>query len=255
MAFLPLITVLSMCAGCVAYSDAAGPATTKDYNFKDFSEVEIGGFVDGWDADIAAADNYSVSITMPENLTRYLSVSQLGQTLRIATDRPVLTDERPKVSIRMPDLRRLDLSGGSIGSVSGFRSTHDVKIVSSGGSSIDLDIEAGGMDMNVSGGGHLSGHVAFTDAGLTLTGGANVELAGMGSGTLKVHASGGSQLGLSGLTVRNAEVTMSGGSTAQMSVSDKLNVDLSGGSNLNYSGSPQIGRQSITGFSQLTHNQ
>ncbi len=67
-----------------------------------------------------------------------------------------------------------------------------------------------------------------------------MELTGSGSGTARLNASGGSQVRLSGLTVRNAEVMLSGGTGADISVSDKLSVNLSGGSGLHYKGSPEI---------------
>ena len=254
VAVLSLIITVATCAACLDYPATSGPPVTKEYNYNDFSNVEIGSFFGGLDADVTASDSYGVSITMPENLVKYLEVSEANHTLKITLDRILYASDRPRVLIQMPDLRRVNYSAGSKGRASGFKSAHDMSILCSGGGILDLDVEAGSTDINLSGGGRVTGRAVYTDARLVVSGGGNMELTGMGSGITRLDASGGSQVNLSGLTVRNADVTLSGGSQADMSVNEELSVNLSGGSGLRYKGSPEITKQILTGFSELTHD-
>jgi hypothetical protein len=254
IAVLLLTIIMAPCSACAGYIVGSGPMVTKDYNFSDFSSVQIGGFIGGLDADISQSDTYAVSIAMPENLVPYIEVSQFGGTLKITTNGIVTGSQSPKVSIKMPDLRGINYSGGSRGKVSGFKSSHDMSILCSGGGNVNLDIEARSTDINLSGGGTLTGRIVFTDARITVAGGSTMDLTGSGSGTARLNSSGGSQVHLSGLTARNADVMLSGGSGADISVSDKLAVNLSGGSGLHYKGSPEITAKIITGYSELTHD-
>ncbi len=170
IAVLLITIVASPCVACQGYIVGSGPLVTREYNFSDFSNVEIGRFFGGFDADISASDTYGVSITMPENLVPYVDVSQSGRTLRIAMNAMVNGGEGPRVSIRMPDLRSVNYSWGSRGKVSGFKSSHEMSVLCSGGGNVDLDIEAGSTDINLSGGGTLTGHTAFTDARMNCLG-------------------------------------------------------------------------------------
>jgi len=64
---------------------------------------------------------------------------------------------------------------------------------------------------------------------------------------ITVNASGGSQLNLSNFASRNANVNLSGGSTAQIDSSGRIDANLSGGSNLFYSGNPILGNINVSG--------
>lgn len=104
-----------------------------------------------------------------------------------------------RAEISMPDLYKLEFSGGIQGSVKGFTSPHDFVISLSGGSTILL--EGAANDLTISG-------------------------------------SGGSHLYLSDFLVRDATVNLSGGSDATINLDGSLVGDLSGGSHLKYVGEP-----------------
>jgi hypothetical protein len=118
----------------------------------------------------------------------------------------------PKVEITMPDLSRLELSGGARGSVAGFNSSHDFTISASGGGMVEIGGEAVG---------------------------------------LTIDASGGSQLDLSGFHVANAHVEMSGGGQATVNLDGRLDATLSGGSHLFYVGNPTMGDINTSGGSTV----
>jgi hypothetical protein len=118
-----------------------------------------------------------------------------------------------QVTITMPDISSLDVSGGSSGTVAGFNSTHGFTVTASGGSSV------------------------------TASGAAS---------SLSLDGSGGSHVDLSGLHVTNAQVNLSGGSWTTINPSGRLDANVSGGSQLYYVGSPTMGTISNTGSSTIS---
>jgi hypothetical protein len=137
-----------------------------------------------------------------------------------------------KARITMPDIYELDLSGGSRASITGFSSSHDLKLGLSGGSRITGDITAG-------------------DADLDLSGGSQVDLIGSAD-DLKVDGSGGSQLDLESFRVNNADMNLSGGGRATVNVTGTLDVNLSGGSKVEYIGEPTLGDVDLSGDSTVS---
>lgn len=248
------IAISTLCLSCVAQPSGQSQFITRQYNFNDFSNVEIGGPFAGLDANILQSDSYAVSINMPQDMEKSLEITNSMKTLKIVANAITFGGERPVVTIKMPDLQSADFSGGSRGKVAGFKLSHDLRIATSGGGSLELDVQVGKIDMTVSGGGHLIGHIIFTDATLTATGGSGVELTGHGDNLTVLDASGGSQIRLADFPVTSADITMSGGSQADISVTDNLSVNLSGGSAVHYKGNPNITKQILTGFSELTQD-
>ena len=91
---------------------------------------------------------------------------------------------------------------------------------------------------------------------LTLSGGAALRLGDTQPQAvdLRLEASGGSRADLSGMPVQRAQVTMSGGAFADLTVSESLDYDLSGGAHLDYAGEPSIGRAEVSGGSSASRH-
>ncbi len=70
--------------------------------------------------------------------------------------------------------------------------------------------------------------------------------------SLSVDGSGGSQAHLEGMSVQKANANLSGGSMAALNVTGELDYNLSGGSQLKYTGNPTIGTSLATGGAQAT---
>ena len=113
----------------------------------------------------------------------------------------------------MPNLYAVVLSGGTQGTAKEFTSTQGFNLILSGGSSLELE------------------------------GAAN---------NLNIEVTGGSRSDLSDFPVHNATVLLSGGSQATINLDYTLNADLSGGSQLQYIGTPTMGDISVSGGSAIT---
>ena len=131
----------------------------------------------------------------------------------------------------MPDINRLDLSGGSKVDITGFKLSHDLSIEMSGGSQINGDLSADDIDLEMSGG-------------------SRIELDGSAD-NLVADGSGGSHLELGSFPIGDARIKLSGGGGATIDVSGTLDLDLSGGSKVIYSGEPKIGDIDLSGGSSF----
>jgi len=182
--------------------------------------------------EITKSSTFSVEITTDDNVQEYLKVTKSGETLEIGLELGrIYGSVTLRAKITMPDLYKLDLSGGSRASITGFSSSHDFSVGLSGGSRLEGDMTAADADFDLSGG-------SWVD----LTGSAD---------DLDVNSSGGSQLDLEAFSVNNADVNLSGGSRATVNVNGTLDVNLSGGSKVLYVGEATLGDVDLSGGSTV----
>jgi hypothetical protein len=189
----------------------SGVLTTQQVNLADFTAVTVNS---GFRFVITQSSSYGITVTVDDNLVSYLQVTKTGNTLSVGFKPGYsVQSASPKVEITMPDLSRLELSGGAKGTATGLNSSHDLTVSASGG--------------------------------------ATVTMTGQGAG-LTIDASGGSQLDLTGFHVANAHVDMSGGSTATVNLDGRLDATLSGGARLFYVGNPTMGNIDTSGGATIT---
>ena len=230
---------LGLLAGCESEEvTGSGNLETKDFNFSDFTRVEAHR---AFEVEISPGDSYFVSITVNENLLERLAISQSGDTLIMDLEEGNYRRTTQKATITMLDLRGLRLSGASKATVSGFSFSHSVEFDLSGASSLDLDnLEAGNTEFDISGAGRISGSIKMANGQFDLSGASTAELAGSAS-DVSIEASGASKLRLGDFSMSNADTKLSGASSGTIQVNDRLDVDLSGASKLDYIGNPTMG--------------
>jgi len=183
----------------------------------DFSNFTIVEVGGGFKVEITRSSSYSVHITADNNTLDYIDVSKTGDTLTISLKSGYsYQNVTLKADITMPNLYAVTLSGGTRGTAKEFTSTHNFNLELSGGSTLEIE------------------------------GSAN---------NLNIDASGGSRADLSDFPVHNATVNLSGGSQATINLNDTLNANLSGGSQLQYIGTPTMGDISTSGGSTITKKQ
>ncbi len=225
-----------------------GKITTREYDFSDFTNIEVACcFL----VTVTQSDSYRVSVTGREKLFSYIDIDKSGSKLRMAI-KPFHFRTKPmlKVNITMPVLHKLRLSGAAKAKVCGFSSQENLGINISGASILDIDIEAGKTKVEVSGAGKLYGNMNIADAEFTLSGASRAELTGS-AGKAKLSAWGASWLDLGDFTLNDTGIDLNGASQAEIKVNGKLDLELSGGSRVTYSGSPTIGNVNISGASTM----
>ena len=245
-ALVVIIATLITTAGCAVVT-GSGNVVTREYVYGDFSRIEIGY---AFDAEISQADSYLIKISLDDNLFDYLDISKSGDTLRITMEPGnIYSKTQQRAVITLPALERLELSGASKATVTGFTSFHNLEMKISGASEVDIfDVTSGDAYLEISGASNIEGTLTMKDVVFDVSGAGSVTLEGAGE-DMSLDASGASDVDLSALTLNNAWVNLSGASRATVNVSGQLNCDLSGASILEHLGNPTIGTLTSSGGS------
>ena len=238
-----------------AISVMVGPSTgkrnvvTRKMDFTDFTNVEVGSC---FRVDIKRTDSHSVTISGNEEVFDYVNVAKSGNTLKISI-KPLTFFTRPNLQagIAMPKLNKLRLGGAATCTVSGFSSDDAFDLNVSGSSVLHVDIEAGKTKVEVSGAGRLRGKMKLADAEFTLSGASRAELSGAANNVV-LSAWGASRLDLADFILNDTGINLKGASEASVTVNGKLDMDLSSGSRLYYSGNPTMGKINVSGASTLS---
>ena len=159
---------LTGCAVCPLWGPRLGPSpivtgsqemATWEYDFADFTSVNVSS---AFTVDITRSDSYRVSITANENLSGYLDVRKVDETLYIGLKRAGYTNIRHEATITMPELRNLGLFSASRVSISGFSSSSPLELDVSGASSLNIgDVVAGDAKIFMEQAGRLFLHKPF----------------------------------------------------------------------------------------------
>lgn len=229
-----------------------GQVETREFDFRDFSEVEIGN---AFDYEITRADTYRISITTYPAAFEQLRVVQLGNTLKIERRGTgsiwTLRGGDMKAVISMPQLTGLDTSGATDGVITNFNSSEDLKIVISGASRLRLEsITAGDFTLEASGASQVNGDLNAANTDFEISGASSVELGGDAEDA-EINASGASRLKLGDLSIIDADITLSGASDAEVNATGELDLQISGASDLEYRGQPTLGKLDISGSSTV----
>lgn len=271
-----ILSTLVLFAHC-SCNKFAGDPVTQDFNIDgSYTELQVESGFDVTVSDVATA----ITITAGENIMPKVVVEKVGNKLRIHL-KPMANSYGSEMKVILPynaDLTDVDLSGGSE-----FRSEHGldggkVEVDLSGGSSFDCDISAdeleidlsggsefiGGIyadeiDMDLSGGSIIKGEVSATDLDVELSGGSDATLEGEVN-KLELNLSGASSImkkvvgSRYALVCDRCEGDMSGGSDAYIHCDGNIKANLSGGSELHYTGNAATTGCVCTGGSVISHD-
>ena len=159
-----------------------------------------------------------------------------------------------------PDLREVELSGAADLYSSFPLKGQKVEIDLSGASNYYGDIEADKVEMELSGAADFKGNVAATDLDLDLSGASSVTTEGQFE-TVTIDLSGASKIiktvadGAYGFRCNRCEGSISGASSAFIHCDGTLRVDLSGASDLHYTGNASTTGTHTSGASNLIHDE
>ena len=188
----------------------SGNVIDREFDLQGFTVVNIGN---GCRAEIAQSPEYSISVSINDNMLDRLVVQKDGDKLKIGLKPGSYTNLNLRAVITAPSLNGVELSGGSHGDVTGVDSQSSFSATLSDGSEV------------------------------VVTGSA---------ATLRVEASDGSHMNLSHFKVDSAVVVLSDGSNGSVYAGERLDVDMSDGSHLDYYGSPTLGRIDLSDGSTIT---
>jgi hypothetical protein len=209
----------------------SGNIISENKGISEFKEVDVSGpFV----TEIVAGNNFETTITADDNLMQYIQVEKQDEALRIRLNNvSVVGNSTLKVRIVMPELKGIELSGAAKANVSGFESIRD-------------------FEAKLSGASRLDGTVNSNTTILTLSGASACGIKGSAN-SLEVRISGASKMDMQGFSAKNASIRSSGASNCTITVNERLDAEVSGGSAVNYFGNPSLGRTNVSGGARLEH--
>jgi hypothetical protein len=249
-----MATIIGVCAlglmtGCTELGSivGTGPIVNRTYDFSDFNGVEVSN---AFEFEISQANTYGISVSTYQNVVDNLEITKSGTSLIVRLKEGRFTTPSPRVTVTMPDLQKLTVSGASKGSVRDFKSNNVLNVKVSGASQVNMNVESGSIKLDISGSSKLTGNLKSTDTRLTVTGASRVDLNGT-CGNTDIEVSGASQLNSANLAMQDTNVNISGASSATINAKGTLNVDASGASTLNYLGNPVLKKVNINGSSKV----
>jgi hypothetical protein len=265
LAAISMVSVLSGCNPSGVEITGSGNLITKTYDLQNFTRVELSR---AFDTEITQSDNFSVSITVDDNIIDFLVVQKSGSTLRIGlkSGRNYLNTIN-RAAIKMPAIVGIVLKDASRASVSGFNYAENLDIVSanashlrlngvinteglviraSDASSVDIEeIKSGEFEIQSSGSSKITGILEATRGNIKISGGGTVDLEGKVS-DVRLVISGSGKAQLEDLFMQDGDVALSGSGIATINVSGRLDVNASDASHLTYLGNPTLGNINLS---------
>jgi hypothetical protein len=239
--------VMTSCSSAV-YTIGSGPIVEKDYTFTNFDSIEISH---NFRYEISRSLDYSVKVSTHENISQHLDVYQTNRTVYIKLEEPHgFSNTGATVSLKMPELNSIKVSGASRGSVSGFESSAPLTVAVSGASQLDLQAISGYTRINISGASKVTGYIKAQDTDIQISGASRCELKGTAA-QANIEVSGASQAEIADLLAQSEAVIVNGASKATVNSEGKLSLNVSGASSVHYLGHPEIQNMVISGASHI----
>ncbi|GAB3768407.1 hypothetical protein GCM10028818_02730 [Spirosoma horti] len=226
---LCLLAFLLGLTSCSLTREDVGPyqGDTRTYAFTGFDQVDMGSAFH-----ITVQQGAAFGVTVEgdrrnlDDLDVYVRNGTLYAQYRISRRR----EYSSSFTITMPTVRRVNFSGASQSTVSGFSNLNELDVTLSGASESQITTQASRVN-------------------LVLSGASVLRLTGQGS-ALTSDLSGASLLQAFGYPVDQAGVEASGASKATINVRASLVVKASGASAIRYQGTPTV-KQQLSGASSV----
>ncbi len=256
-AILSAIIVLAF-YGC---TKPAGNPITRTFSLEGaYEKLEVSNAFDVFVSDTAS----QIYVTVGENIMPKVVVEKKGNTLKIYIKPRVnfVNFVNSQMTVILPycaDLKDVDLSGASTMHTPFALEGEDVEVSLSGASSYYGNVVAGKISLDLSGSSKFYGDIESDFLSLELSGASDVEMVGE-TNTLKIDLSGASNIIRQMVESRYAlecdqcEGSMSGASSAYIHCNNSIRVELSGASELHYTGDATTEGCSMSGGSTISRD-
>lgn len=213
---LVTVALLPACAKVGSSLNGSGKIVDQDIDVTDFNSVNAKG---QFQLKIAQADESRVTLSTDDNLVSRVIIVLDRKTLKLSIEAPsTFFPTSLTITIAMPQLIGLNLSGGASATLSGFKSPHPFSLFMADKSTLDGDIDAGSINFNLSG----------TSTAVLKGGAASMDLTAIDT----------SKLDLSSFTLLRAKVNLDQSSEAIVNVSGQFDVTLNNKSKIFFLGNP-----------------
>ena len=123
MAVMVVLLTLGLVSGCTGVKViGSGNLITKTFDLSDFTGIKA---ENGMHVELTRSGSFSVEVIADDNVMEHIQISKSGDTLKVKPrSNAAFRDATLTTKVTMPELYKLELSGGSHASVSGFDSSH-----------------------------------------------------------------------------------------------------------------------------------
>jgi hypothetical protein len=217
------VFAFSSCINGLTYEKGNGKITKQDRNVSTFNSIEISG---AYSVFVKQDSVQSVSVEADENLQSLIRTKVENNKLIIENEKNIHGSKDLKIYISVADLNDISISG-------------DVELSSDG------KIKTKEMNVDISGVGKLNMIVELQSLSIGCSGSGKLNISGTAD-NVNADLSGASDINAFDLAAKYFKLSSSGAGKANINVSDKLDIDISGASTVNYKGNPSIS-QDISG--------
>jgi len=212
--------LLSSCKMDINFSGIKGNGNviTKERSItEDFNTIKVSR---GLNVYITQGNSQKLTVEADENLHDIIITEIAGNTLTVTTDKSIGKAAAKKVYITLKNIEYIKSSSGSNVMSTNVISTHELKLESSSGSDIELEVDVETLDCQSSSGG-------------------NVVLKGR-TDNFYAEASSGSDIKAKNLKTVSAQAKASSGANIALNATEKLSAKASSGADIKYYGNPKI---------------
>lgn len=210
-----LSLILGLWVQQISANNAMLTPDREDRTISGFTRLEVSG---GFEVMLTQGNDESVTIEADENIIDNIKTRVTGNTLEVYTKGIIRNYRTMRVYITFKQLESIELSGAVKVIADQSLQFDRLDLDISGACSLEFDMEADRLNLDLSGASklRLNGYVNYLDA----------------------DCSGSSKLMLAGLKTKKVSFDSSGASTAEFWVTESLDVESSGASNVRYKGNP-----------------
>jgi len=212
------------CLDCKQPTERKSIQLKDQYGYNDFNEIELMGI---FDLSVYQADEFSIQLDGPESEKRKYEVSLSGETLEIRYrsrnqsfwENSVDLDDKVKIQITLPHLRKLKIKGAGEFNLRGF-DEEEMDITLLGAMSGEADIQSRNLMID------MSGPMSF-------------QLDGRGN-FLQAEVRKLAQLKASKYEIENAVVEAKELGNARVNATNSVEIDTDVVSTVKYQGNPEV---------------
>jgi hypothetical protein len=208
---------------------ANGQTSSQDRPVGSFTGIDVGS---AFEVILTQGNDHKVVVDVEDKLHEKIDLEVRNNTLYVKTNGKINTKKKMSVYITFEQVDKLNFSGASKVSATTPIKGNDMKINLSGASKLDLNLFVADLEFNGSGASKT-----------TLTGNCN---------NLKLDLSGASKFSAFDLPAKTASLDLSGASKVDVTVADRIDVNSSGSSKVNYKGGATMGQLKTSGASSIT---
>ncbi len=213
---IALVFTLSSCGEKIICKKASGPSVTETIELPPIDGIDLSIAAD---INLTYGETQSISVTAQQDVLDELERDVRGNTWYISLDNCVRNHDDITIDITIPELTRIDISGsGDVYTTNTFLEQGNLDLNISGSGDLDIAFEGGDVDSRISGSGDVKLEGSATSISQRVS----------GSGTLKAFD----------MPCQTADFNVSGSGSAEVTVSDQLDVRVSGSGDVYYKGQP-----------------